>query len=56
MDKLYSAKELSEVTGMAKQTLYRLVREGKVKCYKIGARILFNLDDFIVEEKETADE
>lgn len=56
MEKLYSVRELSEVTGMAKQTLYRLVREGKAKCYKIGNRILFDLDDFVVTEKETVDE
>lgn len=56
MEKLYSVKELSEVTGMAKQTLYRLVREDKVKCYKIGQRILFDLDDFVVKAKEAVDE
>lgn len=57
MEKLYSAKEFTDIVGLSKLTLYRLAKEGKIKSYRIGSSIRFNLEDFVVEnDKENIDE
>ena len=56
MEKLYSAKELADIVGLSKITLYRLAKEGKIKSYRIGTSIRFDLEDFVVSEKESDDE
>lgn len=57
MEKLYSAKEFADIVGLSKLTLYRLAKEGKIKSYRIGSSIRFNLEDFVVEnDKENIDE
>lgn len=37
-----SAKELSQMMGLSRPTLSRLVAAKKLGCYRIGARILFD--------------
>ena len=46
MDKLLTAKELSELTGINQNTIYRLVRSGNIPYYKIGTAIRFNAEEF----------
>ena len=46
MDKLLTAKELSELTGINQNTIYRLARKGEIPYYKFGNAIRFNAKDF----------
>lgn len=34
--KLYSLKEVSEITSVSRKTLWHIVKEGKLKAVKIG--------------------
>ena len=50
MEKEYlSVKELSELTGITTHSIYKLVKENKLRHLKIGSRIFLKLEDFVVE-------
>lgn len=50
MEKEYlSVKELSELTGITTHSIYKLVKENKIRHLKIGSRIFLKLEDFVVE-------
>ena len=42
MDEVLTIKELSTYLKIPKSTLYKLVREGKVPCQKIGRHLRFS--------------
>ena len=42
MDKLLSITELSEILGITRSTIYKLVSAKKIPYLKIGARVLFD--------------
>ena len=46
MDKYITAKELSELTGIAANSIYRLVRQGAIPYYQIGRHYRFKMSDF----------
>ena len=54
--KYVSIKEYSELTGIGRNTLYKLVKEGKLNnACKIGGRILVIIDEEPVKEVEEID-
>lgn len=55
MDKYISVAEVASILGCSKSTLYKLVKEKKIKHYRVGNLIRFKIEDFAVEfavEKE----
>lgn len=57
MKELLSVKEFSKLTGMPIGSIYKIVKEGRVKHVRIGKRIFFCLDDLKVDaEKEGENE
>ncbi len=46
MDRYITTKELSELTGITANSIYRLVRAGAIKYYKIGRYYRFKMSDF----------
>lgn len=51
MKKLYTAKEIEEITGIKRKSLYRMASEKRVPHYRIGGDVRFDLNDFRVETK-----
>ncbi|KYH28899.1 helix-turn-helix domain protein [Clostridium tepidiprofundi DSM 19306] len=50
MQKVYTAKEAAEVLKIHYNSVYQLVQEGRIKCVKVGRKILIPercLNDFI---------
>jgi excisionase family DNA binding protein len=45
MSKLLSVDDLSAILGCHKITVYRLVRQGKITCRRIGALLKFSDTD-----------
>lgn len=39
-----SIKEAISLTGLGRTTLWKAIRKGKLKCFKIGRRVLFSPD------------
>jgi len=39
-----SIKEAISITGLGRTTLWKAIRKGKLRCFKIGRRILFSPD------------
>jgi len=40
----YRASEFTEVTGIARTTLYELIRSGEIKVVRLGSRTLIHAD------------
>lgn len=38
----HSFKEATKITGLGRTTLHYAVQKGKLKCFKIGRRVLFS--------------
>lgn len=51
MKELLSVKEFSKATGMAQASIYRLVREKKIKHVRVGQRIFLSVDDLTIEKE-----
>ena len=51
MDKYISIAETASILGCSKSTLYKLVKEKKIKNYRVGNLIRFKLEDFVVEKE-----
>ncbi|MGN1093008.1 MAG: helix-turn-helix domain-containing protein [Monoglobaceae bacterium] len=48
MNRLLNTKEACEYMNICKNTLYELVKQGKIKCYKITPKLWrFKLEDLI---------
>lgn len=45
--KIYTVNEACEFLSITKQTLYKLVRERNIPCYKRGKRLYFMRDELI---------
>jgi excisionase family DNA binding protein len=45
MEKLYKAKEVSEILKLNEQTILRFIREGKLKAAKAGRQYLIKEQD-----------
>ena len=45
MDRLLSVEEVSERTSLGRSTLWRLVKTGQLKAYKIGRSLRFKESD-----------
>lgn len=39
-----SIKEAISITGLGRTTLWNAIRKGKLRCFKIGRRVLFSPD------------
>ena len=39
-----SIKEAISITGLGRTTLWKAIRKGKLRCFKIGRRVLFSPD------------
>ena len=37
-----SVKEAISITGLGRTTLWKAIRKGKLKCFKVGRRVLFS--------------
>ena len=44
VSELISAKEVAEILKISVNSVYRLSREGKIPCFKIGRRYRYSLD------------
>ena len=55
MKKYYTAKQVMEVLQISRSTLYRLVKSGSLKCYKISNLNRFDEQDILsfLEESRT---
>lgn len=40
----YSVKEAEKITGLGRTTLWKAVEERRLKCFRIGRRVLFSED------------
>lgn len=46
MSKLYySVKEVTQITGLSRSTIYSLVKRGQISSFTIGRRRLFRASD-----------
>lgn len=46
----YSIKEAERITGIGRTTLWKAINKGRLKCFKVGRRVLFSsehLQDFL---------
>lgn len=46
----YSIKEATKITGLGRTSLFYAVEAGKLRCFKVGRRVLFSLkhlEDFM---------
>ena len=39
----YSFKEAQKITGVGRTTLWKAIDEGRLKCFRVGRRVLFSL-------------
>jgi len=44
-EKMLTAREVADLFGIHIRTVYRLTKEGKLPCYKIGNRYRYRLDE-----------
>jgi len=44
-EKLLSAKDVAELKGIARTTIYKWAELGQLTCYRIGASVKFKLSD-----------
>ena len=52
MEKIYIIKEVAELLRVSKPTVYRMMKDGKIKPVKLGGRTLFKeseLNRFIAD-------
>lgn len=40
----YSIKEATQITGLGRTTLWQAVEDGRLRCFKVGRRVLFSLE------------
>lgn len=49
--KIYSTDEVAKILGVTRPTIHRYIRSGKLKCFKLGNRLVRitqeMLDDYI---------
>jgi excisionase family DNA binding protein len=38
----YSIKEAEKITGVGRTTLWKAINNGKLRCFKVGRRVLFS--------------
>lgn len=38
----HSVKEAQRITGLGRTTLWKAINKGRLKCFKVGRRILFS--------------
>ncbi len=38
----HSVKEAEKITGLCRTTLWKAITKGKLKCYRVGRRVLFS--------------
>ncbi|MCX8075270.1 MAG: helix-turn-helix domain-containing protein [Clostridia bacterium] len=53
----FNVKKLAEYLGCSESAIRKLVREKKIKFFRIGSKITFNIDDvneYILEQKNIA--
>ncbi len=55
MDKLLSVNETMSILNISRQTIYRLIKQGKLLPIKIGRKTLFKEEDLkkFIEESRT---
>ena len=51
--KLYKATELAEILGIAKETVYRLGREGKIDRIQVGRSVRFFMPESDAEKRRS---
>lgn len=52
----YSAREISEMTGISVQVIYRLARNREIEHLRIGKNVRFRLQDFIFKSEREGEE
>ena len=40
----FSVKEAEKITGLGRTTLWKAVDDGRLKCFRVGRRVLFSED------------
>jgi excisionase family DNA binding protein len=40
----YSVKEAEKITGLGRTTLWKAIDNGRLKCFRVGRRVLFSED------------
>jgi excisionase family DNA binding protein len=40
----YSVREAEKITGLGRTTLWKAIDEGRLKCFRVGRRVLFSED------------
>ena len=57
-DKPFNVKQVSEMLDLSERTIFRLIKDGKLKGFKIGREWRFaqkDIDDYIAGQREEAE-
>lgn len=50
--KLMTIKQLSQTLGLSESSLRWHLRQGRLRCYRLGRKILFNTDEVMKDLKK----